>query len=68
MKILKTLDYVFNKVIPKKYTIAIAIIIMTCIFKDKIPSGFYNAMMAYFGGSAVVSGITTAVNKARKYE
>lgn len=57
MKLLKKMDFIFNKMTPKKFIIMILTIVLTLILKDKVPAGFFNAVMAYFGGSAIVSGI-----------
>ena len=51
---LEGLDYILNKLIPKKYTVMLLVCAITYIMPVKPPDAFYYAVGIYFGGSAVV--------------
>jgi len=54
---LEGLDYILNKLIPKKYTVVIMMCIVTYLLKATTPPGFYIAIGIYFGGNAVVNSV-----------
>lgn len=66
MKLLKKLDFVFNKLIPKKFIIML--IVCDIASNPNVPPAFYYAVGVYFGGSAIASGVRNFKHEERNYE
>ena len=69
---LATIDFIFNKVIPKKFIVILVTMIMTwmaqVVFEKALPDAFYYTVQAYLIGSAVYHSVKVGLKQEERFE